>query len=372
MTGINPGYNHKLMINKRISGLHANPKPKNKSYNIKKGLINLNKTKLPVRKKAEKKRSKRNYLNSYFINPSNIHISFNTVGNNFQFEQNLKQNKNNNKLLNNNDINKSIHILHKTKSSKKFNLNNEINNVIKSYTEEQQKILLNEFKLFLKIFPKIKKNKIEEIIKNENDLIELEKGGLLGHTLCENYKIKQKNEELELKINYISKELEQIKNDKKDIKLEIDKKDKIISDMNKKMNILNEKFNTFQKIINNNINIDELKSYKGGESLSNKSSKNDVNNISLDNNINLDTKIHSNPKKNKSINKFEKNKSEKELKVNNKVGLLNFNSKVGSYNFNDEFLKDYEYFSESWRKEADKMLQRRGNNKKISDIKNKK
>ena len=58
-----------------------------------------------------------------------------------------------------------------------------------------------------------------------------------------------------------------------------------------------------------------------------------------------------------------KNKSEKNIKVK-KVGNLNFNSKVGSYNFNDEFLKDYENFSESWRKEADKMLQRKGINKK--------
>ena len=64
-----------------------------------------------------------------------------------------------------------------------------------------------------------------------------------------------------------------------------------------------------------------------------------------------------------------KNKSEKNLKIKNKVGLLNFNTKVGNYNFNDEFLKDYENFSESWRKEVDKMLQRRGNNKKIIRIK---
>ena len=378
---LNPGCNHKLMINKNLSGFKGTYKPKNKSFNLKKGLMSLNKPKLPIRKKFSKKRNKTNFLNSYFINPSNIHISFNTVGNNFQFEHNLNQNKNNlvhNNIINNknpntNDINKSIHILHKTKSLKKFNFNNEINNIMNSSNEEQQKLLLNEFKCFLNVYPKIKKNKCEEIIINENDLPELQKGGLLGHILYENYKIKQKNGELELKIEYINKELEQIKNDKKDIRKEIEKKDKIIKDMNKKMNILNEKFKEFQNFIknnNNNINYDELKSYKGEDSFSNKSSQIDLQNISLGQNlnININTGIDNN-KKDKNINKFPKNKSDNNLKIRNKVYMLDFNSKIGSYNFNDEFLKDYDNFSESWRKEVDKMLQRRGNNNIIPGIK---
>jgi hypothetical protein len=274
-------------------------------------------------------------------------------------------------------MNKSIHILHKTKSLKKFNLNNEINNVIKSYTEEQQKLILKDFKLFLNIFPKIKRNKNEEIIINDNDLNDLQKGGLIGQILCENFKIKQKNEELESKVDNITKELEQIKNDKKDIRVEMEKKDKIIKDMNLKMTILTEKFKKYQKMINNrnnNNNNEELKSCKIGESFSNKSSsKYDLDNISLDNNVNMNINMHTdigkNPKNKTNVNKLEKNKSDKNLKINNKVGLLNFNSKVGTYNFNDEFLKDYEYFSESWRKEVDKMLQRRGNSKKIPEIK---
>ena len=51
------------------------------------------------------------------------------------------------------------------------------------------------------------------------------------------------------------------------------------------------------------------------------------------------------------------------------VSNLNFVGKFGTYNFNDEFLKDYENFSESWRKEVDKMIQRRGNNKNVPSIK---
>ena len=189
---------------------------------------------------------------------------------------------------------------------------------------------------------------------------------------------------MESKVNDISKELEQIKSDKNEIRLEIEKKDKIIKDMNSKMTILNEKFNKYQKMLNNNNNNNnnniinnnnnnnnhELKSCKLGESFSNKSSsKYDLENISLDNNVNMNTEICKNQKNKSNINKLEKNKSDKNLKINKKVGLLNFNSKVGSYNFNDEFLKDYEYFSESWRKEVDKMLQRRGNSKKVPDIK---
>ena len=139
--------------------------------------------------------------------------------------------------------------------------------------------------------------------------------------------------------------------------------------MNKKMNILNEKFEEFQNFIkNNNINYDELKSYKGEDSFSNKSSQIDLQNISLGHNLNINTGIDNNIK-DKNIIKLPKNKSDNNLKVKNKVGMLDFNSKIGSYNFNDEFLKDYDNFSESWRKEVDKMLQRRGNNKIIPGIK---
>ena len=99
------------------------------------------------------------------------------------------------------------------------------------------------------------------------------------------------------------------------------------------------------------------------ESISNKSSLNDLDNISLGNNLNIDIEAY------KNVKKIKKNKSEKNIKAKNKVGNLNFGSKVGSYNFNDEFLKDYENFSESWRKEVDRMLQRRGNIKNVPGIK---
>ena len=395
MSGFNPTYNYNLLINKNFSR-KKKYNQQNKSITLKKGIINLNKPKLPISKKNSKKKSKRNFLNSYFINPSNIHISFNTVGNNFQFEQNLKQNKNNNnnnilktdlfhnnnfnynnnnKLLNTSEINKSIHILHKTKSTKKFIFNNEIYNIINSTSEEYQKLLLNEFKLFLNVFIKIKKNKNDEIIINENDIPELQKGGLLGNVLTENYKIKKKEEELELKLDCISKELEEVKNDKKEIKKQLENKDNIIKEMNLKINSFNQEFIKLQNIIKNinkNKNSNNNLSLKKEETISNKSSLNDLDNISLGNNINIDIEAYKSAL-NKNNKKMTKNKSEKNIKSNiNKknVGGLSFGTKVGSYNFNDEFLKDYENFSESWRKEVDKMLQRRGGNiKKIPEIK---
>ena len=385
MSGFNPTYNHKLIINKNYSGLKGNFKQKNKSINLKKGIFNLNKPKLPISKKNSKKKSKRNFLNSYFINPSNIHISFNTVGNNFQFEPNLKQNKNNNNILktdffhnnltnnkaiNNSEINKSIHILHKAKSNKKYNFNNEINNLINNISEENQKLLLNEIKLFLNVFTKIKKNKNEEIIINEKDIPELKKGGLLGHILNENYKIKRKNEELELKIEYISKELEQMKKEKINIKNEIEKKDILIKEMNLKINTINQDFTNLRNTLNNtNKNKDKEKDKLLDEFNSIKSSNNDLDNISLDNNANIDIEAYKSALNKNNIKKMTKNKSEKNVKTKKEVVGLNFGSKVGTYNFNDEFLKDYENFSESWRKEADKMIQRRGIKKNVPNIK---
>ena len=113
---------------------------KNKSFNIKKGLFNLNKQNIVLKKKSPKKKCKRNFLNSYFINPNNVHISFNTVGNNFQIESqhsrqnnknNFNHNSNNiiNKASNNSELNKSLSNMSKIKRiNKKLNSNNSSNN----------------------------------------------------------------------------------------------------------------------------------------------------------------------------------------------------------------------------------------------------
>ena len=156
----------------------------------------------------------------------------------------------------------------------------------------------------------------------------------------------------------MSRELEQIKNYKTEIKKVIESKDKLINEMNLKIISFNQEFIKLQNMIKN-WKIINNKNLGKEESNSFKSSLNDLENISLGNNFNIDIRSYEYAKK------MKKNKSEKNIKAKNKVANLNFDSKVGTYNFNDEFLKDYQNFSESWRKEVDKMLERRGNNNKI-------
>jgi len=359
IAGINQNNNTKI---KGFSGYKSNHQ-KNKSFNIKKGIFNINKQNMLLQKN-KKKNNKRNFLNSYFINPNNVHISFNTVGNNFQIDsqQSIKQNKNYNTMMNNlfnktsnnSEYKKSISIINKKRSNKKFNIINEINNIIQTSNEEKQKLILNEFKLFLNILNKIKFNKNNDININKNDLPLIKKGGIFGFIIYQNYKFRQKNEELENKLNNINSQIEEIKKNKKDIKQELENKDTIIKNLNDKMDIFNKEMVKMKNIINN-INI--------------KNSIGDLENISIAENSNINNELLFN-EKNNSNKKMKKNKSGKNLKKNDNLEILNFSNKVGSANFNDEFLKNYENFSESWRKEVDKMLQRRGiklnayNNKK--------
>ena len=359
IAGINQNNNTKI---KGFSGYKSNHQ-KNKSFNIKKGIFNINKQNMLLQKN-KKKNNKRNFLNSYFINPNNVHISFNTVGNNFQIDsqQSIKQNKNYNTMMNNlfnktsnnSEYKKSISIINKKRSNKKFNIINEINNIIQTSNEEKQKLILNEFKLFLNILNKIKFNKNNDININKNDLPLIKKGGIFGFIIYQNYKFRQKNEELENKLNNINSQIEEIKKNKKDIKQELENKDTIIKNLNDKMDIFNKEMIKMKNIINN-INI--------------KNSIGDLENISIAENSNINNELLFN-EKNNSNKKMKKNKSGKNLKKNDNLEILNFSNNVGSANFNDEFLKNYENFSESWRKEVDKMLQRRGiklnayNNKK--------
>ena len=151
------------------------------------------------------------------------------------------------------------------------------------------------------------------------------------------------------------KELEEIKKDKKDIKKELENKDKIIKDLSSKIDTFNIEM---LKIKNIMLNMSNKSKKENDFSFCNKSSQGDLENISLADNSNINEELYKNVlNKNRQM---KRNKSGNNLKTKDDVGILNFNSKVGGYNFNDEFLKNYENFSESWRKEVDKMLQRRG------------
>ena len=369
--------NNKIMLNKGILNFKANHQ-KNKSLNIKKEIMNLNKNKqtMILRKKSQKKNCKRNFLNSYFINPNNVHISFNTVGNNFQIDsQQIKQNNNKSNLMynnnktfyfNNSELNKSISNINKIKNScynikrsnKNINIYNEIVNIIQALNDEKQKIFLNDFKSYLNILNKIKKNN-KDIIINENDLKEIQKSGsILGNILYQNFKFRQKNEQLELQMNNIMKELNEIKQDEKDNKKEIENKNKIIKELNDKIDLFSIEMNKMKNII---LNLNNKANKDINQSLVIKSSQVDLENISLADNININEELYNNVLNNakKNMKQLKRNKSGKNIKAKDNLGILNFSSKVGNNNFNDEFLKNYDYFSDSWRKEADKMLQRR-------------
>ena len=369
--------NNKIMLNKGILNFKANHQ-KNKSLNIKKEIMNLNKNKqtMILRKKSQKKNCKRNFLNSYFINPNNVHISFNTVGNNFQIDsQQIKQNNNKSNLMynnnktfyfNNSELNKSISNINKIKNScynikrsnKNINIYNEIVNIIQALNDEKQKIFLNEFKSYLNILNKIKKNN-KDIIINEDDLKEIQKSGsILGNILYQNFKFRQKNEQLELQMNNIMKELNEIKQDEKDNKKEIENKNKIIKELNDKIDLFSIEMNKMKNII---LNLNNKANKDINQSLVIKNSQVDLENISLADNININEELYNNVLNNakKNMKQLKRNKSGKNIKTKDNLGILNFSSKVGNNNFNDEFLKNYDYFSDSWRKEADKMLQRR-------------
>ena len=369
--------NNKIMLNKGILNFKANHQ-KNKSLNIKKEIMNLNKNKqtMILRKKSQKKNCKRNFLNSYFINPNNVHISFNTVGNNFQIDsQQIKQNNNKSNLMynnnktfyfNNSELNKSISNISKIKNScynikrsnKNINIYNEIVNIIQALNDEKQKIFLNDFKSYLNILNKIKKNN-KDIIINENDLKEIQKSGsILGNILYQNFKFRQKNEQLELQMNNIMKELNEIKQDEKDNKKEIENKNKTIKELNDKIDLFSVEMNKMKNII---LNLNNKANKDINQSLVIKNSQVDLENISLADNININEELYNNVLNNakKNMKQLKRNKSGKNIKTKDNLGILNFSSKVGNNNFNDEFLKNYDYFSDSWRKEADKMLQRR-------------
>ena len=155
------------------------------------------------------------------------------------------------------------------------------------------------------------------------------------------------------------KEIEEIKKDKKNTEKEITNKNEILKELNNKINTFNNEMNKMKNILLNLSN----KSQKNNDiSFLNKSSQGDLENISIADNSNINIEDYKNVlNKDKKNNKqIKRNKSGNNLKNKDDVGILNFSSKVGNYNFNDEFLKNYEYFSDSWRREADKMLQRRG------------
>ena len=441
-------FQYKLMLKKNLTGFKYQNKSKNKTLNLNKGFFNLSKSKVPHRKKNYKKMSKEPRLqNSYYINPSNIHINFSTVGNNIKMEQYTKKTKST-KKINKFDIttqdsdskNNSLNKYYKktnNNSNSDYNLFKDFKQIIQSSSYEQQILLLNEFKLFYNILPKIKnvKNSLENL-----QFLETEGCGIIGELIRENMILKKNNEELLNTVNSLQKGYDEVKNNNLNLKEELEENNKLLRDMKTQMIIFNKELNKLQNMKNENNNnflsnnnnkiaknsnklfgetginnnrgsskkielkelslqnlntnlfnqsknkfkesdtneitpstgqgldklLNEEQKMKDENSSHNSCNTEDLENISLADNLNINELAYKSAlnnfhnKNNKTNNKVELPKKKIENKEKKVIGNLDFNTKVGTDDFNEEFLKDYNNFSESWRKEVDKMLQRRG------------
>ena len=97
----------------------------------------------------------------------------------------------------------------------------------------------------------------------------------------------------------------------------------------------------------------------------------DLTNISLAENLNINQEVYNN-----AINMTKNNRNISKLDIQNKLNKKNIdklndipkkinlsNQGITNDNFNEEFLKNYDKFSDSWRKEVDKMI-KKGKEKK--------
>ena len=406
-------------------------------------MINLNLTKATIIKKNSK-----NYkINTRFLltKTKNNQNTFN----NFKTFAALKNKMNNynssiltDKKIKSNQIIKlnsnEIKLTQKTKAvinKKKINQNskniksNDKNLSINSkiYADEIElfnilKNSKNSYHLNIGITPPIRDRHSHSLTLSNKNLSTFNDGKI--KLLCENVKLKKKNEELISKINFISKEFKEIKKDNNDIREELKEKNNTLKNIKLTMDIFNQELMRLQnqmKIsntnnimytddllfksnmtdINNNTNENKLKNLdaiknlniKGIEINSNNektpstglghmydrrpfsneiknrndsqnnqsTSLRDDNNISLAENLNINEEEYK-----KALNKCENNKIRR-LKNNsqviNNLNLMRQHPKEVYSDFNKEFLKNVDNFSESWRKEVEKMMKRKGNNK---------
>ena len=248
---------------------------------------------------------------------------------------------------------------------------------------------------------------------SKQDLSKINEGKI--KLIRENVKLKKKNEELLSKINFISKEFNEIKKDNNDIKEELKEKNNILKKIKLTMDIFNQELIRLQNKMteynnsnsNNNFNtkksdnkirkveLNKKINLKGTELSSNnektpstgignayekKNLSNEVkmanisqnnqtyslideNNISLAENLNINEEEYK-----KALEKCAKNN---QIRLNNNshilnnLNLINQKQQNEKTDFNQEFLKNVNNFSKSWRKAVEKMMQRRVYNSNI-------
>ena len=267
-------------------------------------------------------------INSYKSN-SNLSLKENKEDNKEKENQKkiieMINNKNNNNkvTINNNNIKKNGGVETETESNNNYIINTDVNN----YTCEIDKNDKNSLQ---------KNKKMEKIhqlsLNNINNLMNQQNRKRGNSSEANNFQDTSKIINNETK-DATEKENECL-NDKWPSPLYLEKKEK-------------------EKEVNNEINKEDEESI-------------DITNISLADNLNINEEMYKNAlniKKN-NIGKLDfENKLIRKNEDNDKVkkipkNLNLINQEVANDNFNEEFLKYYDKFSDSWRKEVDKMLKK--------------
>ncbi len=283
---------------------------------------------------------KENLHNSYMLSTSNLNININNVDNN-QIKNKSPNNKNVKKqnFISNTCENESITFSSREKkqilskediNSKIEKINNELCDLMNNVNNEQKKF----------IFQEIEKKFNVLLIKHN-----INYSNVIDNLINDNNILKEQNKEFNNKLELIEKNLRNIKQENKLIKENLINKNKIINDIQNNIILFTEEFN---KIKNKNDTNNLKEDFTSGR----KNEEESDSNISLSDNLNI------------NINKYNYNNN---IKSNGSVltkpsSKLNLNIEKNK-DFNDEFLENYNEFSPSWRKEVDKMLERKKNKK---------
>ena len=179
----------------------------------------------------------------------------------------------------------------------------------------------------------------------------------------ENQEIKSQNVELCKKIAQLEKKCDVVIKDNEKLKKDFIQSNQSLQEMRNTMSFFHSELNKIKKIHNSNDFIEHIVKGKGsksekdlGDDLSNpnttkRNEEDTYDNISLAENIN----INDNPKNNNNYgNCVSTSVSSNLTKPSSKLQL----NLKGVADFNQEFLENYNDFSPSWRKEADRMLMR--------------
>ena len=306
--------------------------PFHKKNNSMKKLIKSN---FLANKKINNKNYNQNVQHSYMLSTNNLNINFNNMDNSNIKSKNQNKNRN---YINNTYENESINFSLRDKKeenlskkeikSKIEKINNELNDLISKVNNEEKEFLFKEIE-----------NNYNSLLENHN----INSNNIINNLITDNKYLKEQNQKFNKKIDYIENFINNIKQENKIMKEDLSNKYKIIKDIQNNIIMISTGFNKLKQKNNN----EEEKSQTINES------QNDSN-ISLTDNLNIN-----NIKKQNSNNKNIINIASNINKFTTKLNLKNEKQK----DFNDEFLENYNEFSPSWRKEVDKMIQRKQNKK---------